>query len=377
MEELVSAKLELYVWQGSLSARPENPNYVLKKTKLTDEDIITFEISELVKDFVEIKFNGDYNTLVQTAWAEWDITKTYKHSETEVETEVEDQPQQAMVFRGYGNIDDGINPELSKNVMISNRTVHNLCGEFMTIPVYSLDGDGVTEISYVQDSAELESLVTGSTDSYTIAQETRLNPPLTDIITIDKTLDSGSDSDNSVTSPTLPIGTDEMTFTDTDGETTTVYVKCIDECKNTPHKVSFLNKFGVMQDIWFFAKRTDSFSTERQDYKRSILNIGENASYDISAHQGSYLSNQGKEKLVMNTGFIDESYGEVIKELLVSEYVYIAHSYERSPTDPAFPLAVPIAVSSSNFDIKTRLNDKLVEYTLEFEADSDFIQSVR
>lgn len=371
MADLVSAKLSLYIWKGSLSAVPTSPEYVLKKTKLSTEEIITFEISELVKDFVEIEFNGDYNALVQTRWVQWDVERTYSDDSTDTFT------QQAMAFRGYGDISDGINPELSKNVMISNRTVHNKCGEFMTIPVYSLNGDGVTEISYIQDSVELESLVTGSSSAYTIAQDTHINPPLTDIITIDKTLDAGADADDSVTSGTLPIGTDEMTFTDADGETTTVYVKCIDECKNVPHKVSFLNRFGVMQDIWFFAKRTDSFSTERQDYKKSILKIGENVSYDMSTHQGSYLSNQGKEKIIMNTGFIDESYGEVIKELLVSEYVYISHSFKRSPTDPLFPLAVPIAVSSSNFDVKTRLNDKLVEYTLEFEADSDFIQSVR
>ena len=371
MADLVSAKLELYVWQGSLGARPATPQYTLRKTKLSTEEIITFEISELVKDFVEIKFNGDYNSLVQTAWAEWDVERTYSDDSTDTFT------QQAMAFRGYGDITDGINPELSKNVMISNRTVHNLCGEFITIPVYSLDQDGVSEISYIQDSVELESLVTGSSSAYTIAQETRLNPPLTDIITIDKTLDAGADSDQSITSGTLPVGTDEMTFTDFDGETTTVYVKCIDECKNIPYKVSFINRFGAMQDIWFFAKRTDSFSTNRESYKKSILKIEEKVYYDTSDHQRSYLSNQGKEKIIMNTGFIDESYGEVIKELLVSEYVYIAHTYRRSPTDPIFPLAVPITVASSAFDIKTRLNDKLVEYTLEFEADSDFIQSVR
>jgi len=34
-------------------------------------------------------------------------------------------------------------------------------------------------------------------------------------------------------------------------------------------------------------------------------------------------------------------------------------------------------VASSDVGIKTRRNDKLIEYTLEFEADSDFIKSVR
>ena len=79
----------------------------------------------------------------------------------------------------------------------------------------------------------------------------------------------------------------------------------------------------------------------------------------------------------MNTGFIHESYGEVIKELLVSEYVYMYDINRFSPSGGYSNLAVPVSIASSNVDIKTRLNDKLIEYTLEFEADSDFIQSVR
>jgi hypothetical protein len=371
MEQLVSARLSLYVWGGSIASVPEEPQYVLSKTKLSTEDIITFEISELVKDHVDIEFNGDYNTIVQSKWAKWIVVRTYSDNSTDTFT------QHAIAFRGYGNISDGVNPELSKDVMMSNTTVSNLCGQYMTLPVYSYGEGGVTDVTYIQGSSEIESIVTGSSERFTIAQGVHLNPPATDILTIDKTFDTTSSNNNTISTTLLSEGADEVVITSSDGTTKVIKIQCIEECKNIPNKVSFINKFGVMQDIWFFAKRKDSFSSKNESYKKSILNINSSVSYDISSHQNVVLENQGKEKITMNTGFVDESYNEVIKEMLVSEYVYISHSARRSPTDSSFPLAIPVSVITSSLDIKTRRDDKLIEYTLEFEADSDFIQSVR
>ena len=370
MVELVSAKLSLYVWRGSLNAVPSMPTYVLQKTKLSTETIIVFEIAELVKDYVEVIFDGDYRSIVQTSWVYWQVDRTYSDNSTDKFT------QYAMAFRGYGDVKDGINPELSKDVMMTNRVVHNKCGESMNVPVYTLTGDGVTEVVYVNDGTPLDSIITGSSNVFSVAQSINIAAP-SDIITIDKTLSTVASSNDIVTSPTVPADADEITFTSADGTTTTVYIECLEDCKNEPRKLSFINKFGVMQDMWFFAKKTESFSSEVKSYKKSTLNIGNSASYSASEHQNQYLKNQGKEKITMSTGFVDESYGELIKELIVSEYVYIADKVLRSPTDPAFPLAVPIKVASRDFDVKTRRNDKLIEYTLEFEADSDFIQSVR
>jgi len=108
------------------------------------------------------------------------------------------------------------------------------------------------------------------------------------------------------------------------------------------------------------------------------LKTGQEAAYyNISDHQNVYLENQGKETFVMNTGFIDESYNQVIKQLIVSEYAYIHDESRRSPTNNLYDLAIPIKVVSDSIQIKTRRDDKLINYELQFESDSEFIQSVR
>lgn len=370
MAELLKAELRLWIYGGTVQDAPDNPNYILTKHKLPTEETIIFEVSELIKDYIEIKFNGDYDSLEQTKWVKWRVERTYD------DDSIDHYSEHGLAFRGFGNLDDGINPELSKDLMISNTVVNNMCGEPITVPFYTRQ-DGVTKVRYFADASETDSIVTGSAEEYTIAQSTRLNPS-DNVISIDKTHTVFSDSNSSSTSNTLPTGTEEIRYTTSDGEEKSLLVKCIDECKNTPYKISFINKFGVMQDIWFFARRKDSMSSEREKYKKNILEIGSSgASYNQSSHQNVYLENQGKELFTMNTGFIDESYGEVMKELIVSEFVYINHRFKFSPTNSAYPLAVPITVSTNSLDIKTRREDKLVNYELQFEMDSEFIQSIR
>lgn len=370
MAELSKAQLELWIYDGDVNSPPENPNYTLTKTKLSTEDIIVFEISELIKDYVDVEFDGDYLSLKQTKFVKSKITRTYDDDTTDSYTE------HAIAFRGYGEITDGINPELSKDLLISNTVINNYCGEALTVPFYTRE-DGVTKVSYVQGQTELDSKVLGSANAYTIAQTTNL-APANDVVTIDKTATVSSTPDDSTSSTEVPVNTDKITYTDSNGESKSITIECIDECKNTPHKISFINKFGVMQDIWFFARRIDGISTQREQYKKTTLKNGETAStYNVSDHQRVYLENQGRERMTMHTGFIHESYGEVMKQLLVSEYVYIHDEDRLSPSNGLFTLAVPINVMTNSLDIKTRKYDKLVNYELQFEMDSQFIQSIR
>lgn len=375
MAELTKAKLELYIYGGDFNNVPDTPEYTLTKSKLSGDDTITFEVSELIKDYVDIEFDGNYEGIKQTKWVFYRVTRTYK-DENDVET-TDTLTQQGIAFRGYGSITDGINPELSKHVMMSNTVVNNYCGEPISIPYYTGD-NGTKKIEYKQDTTSLDVAAKGNVSLYTIDQLTRLNPLAIDIVTIDKTASVVANSDDSSGVDEIPVDTNIVEFTFEDGTTRTILVECIDECKNIPYKISFINKFGAMQDIWFFAKRKDTMTTERDQYKKTTLKTGSgNASYNVSDHQRVYLENQGREVITMNTGFIHNSYNEVMKQLLVSEFVYIHDKRKQSPTNGKYNLAVPINVVTSSLDIKTRRNDKLINYELQFEMDSEFIQSVR
>ena len=38
-----------------------------------------------------------------------------------------------------------------------------------------------------------------------------------------------------------------------------------------PYKLSFINKFGALQDVWFFKRSNKQLSTKKEGFKRNTL----------------------------------------------------------------------------------------------------------
>lgn len=135
--------------------------------------------------------------------------------------------------------------------------------------------------------------------------------------------------------------------------------------KYTPVKIVFINKYGVPQELWFFVKHVESTSSQRSTYKSSAITVS--GSYTATDHQTKTLSTQGKVKYTLNTGFVAEDYNEFMRELLLSEQVWMV--YDGSTR--------PVLLTSSDVQFKTSLNDKMVQYTIEVEQANDLISSMR
>ena len=69
----------------------------------------------------------------------------------------------------------------------------------------------------------------------------------------------------------------------------------------------------------------------------------------------------------MNTGFILEDAVSTVEELFLSENVYIRFDGKTLPVIP----------KSKSFVQKTNLNDKLINYTVQFEFAFNLINNVR
>jgi len=143
-----------------------------------------------------------------------------------------------------------------------------------------------------------------------------------------------------------------------------VKITNIEECKHTPYKITFINKFGAKQNIWFFKKSNLDLTTTKEEYKSNILN---NGTYDISNHQKRILKKQGNEKLVLNTGFVDEQMNEVFRQLMLSEQVWLDIDNK----------VLPINIINSSFAYKTSLNDGLINYTINCEFAFDKINNIK
>ena len=163
--------------------------------------------------------------------------------------------------------------------------------------------------------------------------------------------------------------TSSATSIDIDG--TTIEIERIRECKYPHHKVTFINKYGVLQDLFFFMKKINSTSVTNENYKANVLNLLQaTPSYSTTSHVNKTFNFKGQESFTMSTGYVDESYNPYLQELMLSESIWIKKQVGSNPV-------IPVVLNTKNFIKKTSLNDKLVEYTLEFQPANQIVNNVR
>jgi hypothetical protein len=87
---------------------------------------------------------------------------------------------------------------------------------------------------------------------------------------------------------------------------------------------------------------------------------------DLNKGQFNRYNVNGRAKFSVNTGFISEETNEVIKQLLLSEKVWIAHEDG----------GIPVTVTSTNLEYKTRQKDRLINYEIEFTYSYNEINNI-
>ena len=157
-----------------------------------------------------------------------------------------------------------------------------------------------------------------------------------------------------------PVGDDSKAY-----ELTIVPVQ---ECNYTPHKLIFINKFGVEEELWFFKKSVDNITTSRESFRANTLPnyLSGDADERLSQHSYASYNLNGKKTMNMNTGFIPESFKENIRQLMLSEKVWIYLDGNK----------LPITIKNSDMVLKKAVNEKLINYEIEIEFAYDIINNI-
>jgi len=135
--------------------------------------------------------------------------------------------------------------------------------------------------------------------------------------------------------------------------------------KYEPFKVTFVNKYGALEDIYFDLVRRNTTEVSYEKFKRNIVNS--DGSYSINQHQTKTFNQTGKDSFTMNTDFVDESFNETLEELLLSKKIWITENGQ----------VLPIICKTKSLEKKTSLINKLVQYEFGFEYAFDKINKVR
>ena len=285
------------------------PRYSLAKVV---PDSATFEISELIRDYINISYNGTMPTALE-------ITTNSNGYCADV----------ALGWGGYDNV------------------------EGTGTPIYV---GGVSLVAY---------------DAYKFFDEDNYNYslPSTAVLLTSKTIwlpenTAGVFYYTNVTAITrYDIGTTTVGNITVAGETVTI--KRQDCSKHEPKKLVFVNRFGMLQEIWFFGRTTESTTIKGDQYKSSSINA--NGSYNRYEHQFKKFDLHANKSYTLNSGYVSEDYNDSMNELLMSEQVWMHADGDVKP----------INIKTSDVTYRTSLNDKLVEYTIEVEQAYDLISTMR
>ena len=368
---LNSASMSLYIYTGVLTTdKPASAQYTITKTPIGSNNFAVFEVGELIRDYLDIVFDGEYDS--QTVWVESDITLTKSDDTTETDN------TDYIAFDGYGYFEDAINPELSRTYLQSNKQIFRLDDQNVRVPVFTEDTDSVT--FFYQGVEKRTQAISSSTNTNgQIEYITVSGSDNTDTYKERVLADGGTFEDNKCLQAfldTLDIGLVDELYIASDSGTEIVKITTEPCSRFEPYKVTFVNKFGVLQDIWFNLKSVESLNTTGETYKANVVDFS-TLTYDTYKPQVAQYNKLGKESITLNTNYLSEEYNEVIKQLMMSEQVWLTKLDNPAPDSNNPETVLAVIPKTQSVTYKTSLNDRLVQYTINFDYAFDKINTVR
>ena len=366
----VSVKVNLRIYSGLQASLPATDTYSLIKNTVSGggTDYAIFEISELIRDYI---YTDYYTESVDAVWVRVERT-FYDGPNATGSTLSGGGSLYYLAVDGYGYFEEGVNPRESIDpndesytpmLLQDNLTVYFVPGEQITLPFFS-EAEPLIDFTFSGGAGvEWQQL-----DNYWETYDGLWNSSLDDVQIVDST-DSLDKIQYVGIYPTDDIQTgDTAVVTSTTGtaQTQNIVFKALCAGKYPDVKIVFYNKYGAIQELWAHKKSIKTLNTTSEDYKRNIMDYT-TLDYSIYKHATSRFDVNGRESIVVNTDFMDESINDPVKQLLLSEQVWLDIGNDT----------YPVVVKTSSLTEKTSVNDKMVQYTFEFEYAYDKVQNIR
>jgi len=340
------SKVELFIYDGG-STPPTQPTYTLSKlipaTGLTEN---LYNISPYIREYLTHKLNGlNYNTVNDATEYDEYMYVRYDTYNLIGGTYYLDSTVTARCYDGYGYYEDLMNVDRG-DVLLGDGTKHYYWYDSTNTPatIGSQRAGIVTAYMDRDWSVYYQNLLSGASviNTYTLAG-------VYDLYRVHPTY-YGSGNLMQIYDD-LNVLQWEATFIPKE------------ECRYTPMTIDFVNKFGGWQREFFFKA-----SQELLDVNSTTYNLMMSDIYPMTLSEGqrAVFNNNGIRKYVINTGWVDESYGETMQELLLSERVIWQDENKR----------IPVKVNTKSINKQKNINNKTINYSIEIELAFDVINSV-
>ena len=352
---LAQCNLDIYIYSGTYQASP-TVIYQLRKNEVANNNFVIFEIGELIKDYIDYSFSGTFGNNGLNLWV-----KTVATPRNNAGANLDAITTDMLAFDGIGYFEDGFTSQTQTNsattttlstyvgstsVLMSNNKIFRETQEILKIPVLANlrvnSGNdtltGATTVNFKNGNTTVTSITVG-----------------TGIDTTNTAIEYATSTSATLTSVDIVKG----------GSTETIEIEEQPCNKFTNHPITFINRFGALQRINFFLKSVETINVQREEYKANTLTTG--ATYSINNAQYKTRNITSRESITMNTGYVNDSYNQVIEELMMSSRCWLFKDNQQLPVIPQNQTVV----------FKTNLNDRLSNYTIDFKYAYDKLNTIR
>jgi hypothetical protein len=152
-------------------------------------------------------------------------------------------------------------------------------------------------------------------------------------------------------------------------ESMRVYNTC--EAKYEPVSLYFVNRYGAWDNVTFFKRSETNLNVEKATYRSAIGSAGASGyTWGNQARGLRSYNHKAQHRLTLNTGFVSESFSEVMEQLLMSEYVLAVIDRTTSRSGNTFDIDQSqraVNILTESLTLQKHINDKTINYTLEVE----------
>jgi hypothetical protein len=328
---------ELFIWNGTYSSSaPATATRTLsKKIPSSVVTTVNYNISSYIREYISFRDEPQiYNTVSDVNSVQFCnvIVKLYLAGVLQSTTTY-------VALDGYGYYEDDYNPSLSTCMLTPGTYYYNydstgLVSDTALRPGHlTIDGESTWTVLYT----DLVSAATQSTALVTtmLRKVYRVYPTYW--------------ANGNKVEVKNGAGTVQATY----------YFRPIEECKYDVYYLDFINRYGAWQKEFLFKASKQSIETRNTEY--NLMSSSYN--YNPADATKAVMNANGNESIKCNTGWVDEAFGtNTMRELLLSERILLNGK--------------PVKLKTKGIEIQKHINEKLINYAIEFDYAYDMINNV-
>jgi hypothetical protein len=362
LSTLRNITLEIYVWNGSRSSRPSNPDYTLYRDVFASTDV-SFDIAPMVREEIGAVYDTNQTRTSPTGernnnivWVQVDYDIEYLDG-----VNIVHDTGSTDIFpasNGYHLFSEGTNFEFPSAYLNNTSTVYVKDEGFEMMPLFmgKYNNEVIENVIYRIGGATTHQFDITGYGADVQPEDRILRIPIGELglnnwLTSDGYAGASSDRPVNQSEWVLELNTQGSVF-----DTITVIKEC--EPKYTINTIEYINRYGTWDFIHFYKASQDNFSVTSERFRKSIgTSSSSGFTYDTTDNIYQQFNTNGKVTTTLNTGWVTEDYRDAIKDLMMSEKILLN--------------GLPVNVVTNSVTLQKSINDRTINYTIEVEEAYD------